>query len=149
MEYSIDHLVQWKHRFLYFYFIRIYLCLFHYFFIIFLIKWSEGFTSYGDWKSLQGSKMVEQVDFNHKIQGNQSWRTQVTCIQIIMSRNFPYRFCDIRKLMFTKFCDISSQNATFQRWQWCWWHHKVGDDFWMLVTECRCWSHLLNFCARR
>ena len=27
---------------------------------------------------------------------------------LIMSRNFPYRFCDIRK----KFCDISSHNDT-------------------------------------
>ena len=39
----------------------------------------------------------------------------------IMSRNFPYRFCDIRdkfrdisKLIFTKFCDISSHNYTYK-----------------------------------
>ena len=129
MEYSIDHLVQWKHRFLYFYFIRIYLCLFHYFFIIFLIKWSEGFTSYGDWKSLQGSKMVEQVDFNHKIQGNQSWRTQVTCIQIIMSRNFPYRFCDIRKLMFTKNSNVTKYFLSF------------NTKFFLLSPNRKIWLH--------
>ena len=54
--------------------------------------------------------------------------------------------------MLTADCMLSYANAnvTVQNRTWhrdagplhCWWP-KVGEDFWMLVTELRCWWHLL------
>ena len=49
--------------------------------------------------------------------------------------------------------DLSRKKALIRkklsRWQWSWWHRdvdysKLVTDFGMLVTEFRCWWHLLN-----